>query len=62
MKQVTVMIQLALTMEVPSDMNTESIKDMIKNDTTWDVNCDKHEIVEVSDILAINSLTEANID
>lgn len=62
MKQVTVMVQIAITMEVPSGMTTEALKDMIKNDTTWDVTCDNHEIVEVSDILAINSLTEANID
>ena len=62
MKQVTVMVQIAITMEVPSDMTTEALKEMVKNDTTWDVTCDNHEIVEVSDILAINSLTEANLD
>lgn len=53
------MVQIALTMEVPSDMNTEAIKDMVKNDTTWDVTCDNHEIVEVSDILAVNSISKA---
>lgn len=62
MKQVTVMVQIAITMEVPSDMSTESIKDMVRNDTTWDVTCDNHAIVEVSDILAVNSIVEASID
>lgn len=62
MKQVTVMVQIAITMEVPSDMTTEALKDMVRNNTTWDVTCDNHEIVEVSDILAINSVVEASID
>lgn len=56
------MVQIAITMEVPSDMTTEALKDMVKNDTTWDVTCDNHEIVEVSDILVINSMSEANLD
>ena len=59
MKQVTVMVHIAITMEVPSDMTTEALKDMVRNDTTWDVTCDNHEIVEVSDILAVNSISEA---
>ncbi len=62
MKQVTVMVQIAITMEVPSDMTTEALKDMVQNDTTWDVTCDNHEIVEVSDILDVNSVVEASID
>lgn len=62
MKQVTVMVQIAITMEVPSDMSTEALKDMVLNDTTWDVTCDNHEIVEVSDILDVNSVVEASID
>ena len=61
MKQVTVMVQIAITMEVPSDMSTEALKDMVRNDTTWDVTCDNHEIVEVSDILAVNSVVEAKL-
>ena len=62
MKQVTVMVQIAITMEVPSDMTTEALKDMVRNDTTWDVTCDSHEIVEVSDILDVNSVVEASLD
>ena len=61
MKQVTVMVQIAITMEVPSDMSTEALKDMVLNDTTWDVTCDNHEIVEVSDILDVNSISEAKL-
>ena len=61
MKQVTVMVQIAITMEVPSDMSTEALKDMVRNDTTWDVTCDNHGIVEVSDILAVNSVVEAKL-
>ena len=62
MKQITAMVQIAITLEVPNGMTTEAIKDMIKNNTSWDVTCDTRDIVEVSDILAIDSITEATID
>ena len=63
MKQVTVVIQIAVVMEVPEDITNPEIDDLVKNDTSWDVECNKKmvNIVEVSDILAVNSIVEATL-
>jgi len=63
-KQVTVVIQVAIVMEVPVNLTNPEIDELVKNDTNWDVECDKKivNVVEVSDILAVNSITEAHLD
>jgi len=62
-KQVTVVMQIAVTMEVPVTFGQAHIEDMIKNHSTIDMelNCNKFEPVEVSDILDITSYTEVSI-
>jgi hypothetical protein len=64
MKQVTVVVEIAIAMEVPVGMDLNTIKVMINNNTTWDVNCEHPDanMVDVSDILGITSITEATID
>ena len=56
MKQVTVMVEVALTMEVPVDMDSEQVSEFIKNNTRWDVNTTNKniEMVELSDILDVS--------
>lgn len=64
MKQVTVVLQVAITMEVPENMDLNSIPAIVTKETTWDVTCDNSNVnlVEVSDVLEITSLTEAPIE
>lgn len=61
-KQVTVVVEIAIALEVPMDMDINTIKDMVKNNTTWDVNSEHPDakMVDVSDILGITSITEAS--
>jgi len=61
MKQITVVVEIAIAMEVPMGMDINTIKDMIKNNTTWDVNSEHPDakMVDVSDVLDITSITEA---
>lgn len=62
MKQITAVVQVAVTMEVPAYLTTEVVKDLIKLNTTWDVTVEPNaDVVEVSDILEITSITEAEI-
>ena len=63
-KQVTVVMQIAITMEVPVNLTNPEIDDLVKNETSWDVTCDATnvELVEVSDVIAVNCITEAKID
>ena len=64
MKQVTVVAQFAITMEVPANCNDEVIKKAITDFTTFDVECLHRDVnvVELSDIMEITSITEANLD
>lgn len=61
-KQVTVVVEIAIALEVPMGMDINTIKDMVKNNTTWDVNSEHPDakMVDVSDILGITSITEAS--
>ena len=61
MKQVTVVVQIAIVMEVPVSLTNPEIDELVKNETSWDVTSDKNAVVEVSDILAVNSIVEASI-
>lgn len=63
MKQVTVVVPIAVTMEVPVDLTNSEIEALVKYDTNWDVNCDNTNvnIVEVSDALEVTSIVEAPI-
>jgi hypothetical protein len=56
MKQVTVMVEVALTMEVPVDMDCDQVSEFVKNNTRWDVTTTKPniEMVELSDILDVS--------
>ena len=64
MKQVTVVLEIAIAMEVPVNVDDNAIKVIVKNSTTWDVNCEHPDanMVDVSDVLGITSITEATID
>lgn len=62
-KQVTVVMQIAVTMEVPVTFEQEHIEDMIKHHSTVDVNidCNRFDPIEVSDVIDITSYTEVSI-
>ena len=64
MKQVTVVLEIAIAMEVPVSVDDNAIKVIVKNSTTWDVNCEHPDanMIDVSDVLGITSITEAEID
>lgn len=63
MKQVTVVANIAITMEVPVDMDLDEVKRLTHFNTIWDCNTDHPNIslIEVSDIIGVDSITEAPI-
>lgn len=62
MKQVTVMVEIALTLEVPITMDSDQISDFIKRDTSWEVTSHNRKInmVETSDILDVSDILGSN--